>query len=85
MLVVWLVIAILCFGEVGCTVLLAPPGWSTASVRAFTLMHFGVYPDLAVLALVAAGYILIPWLVLVALLQRRSCEHSAISSQQSVL
>ncbi|MCK4340308.1 MAG: iron ABC transporter permease [Phycisphaerae bacterium] len=70
-LVVWLLLAILCFGEVGCTVMLAPPGWATASVRAFTLIHFGVYRDLAVLAIAAAGYILIPWLALAALLRRR--------------
>ncbi len=69
--IVWLVIMILCFAEVGCTVLLAPPGWTTASVRAFTLMHFGVYRDLAVLALTSVGCILLPWLVLVCLLKRR--------------
>ncbi len=70
-LVVWLVIVVLCFGEVGCTVLLAPPGWPPASVRAFTLLHFGVYQDLAVLALLAVGCILVPWLVLAWLLRRR--------------
>ena len=69
--IVWLVVAVLCFAEVGCTVLLAPPGWTTASVRAFTLMHFGVYRDLAVLALASVGCILLPWLVLVCLLKRR--------------
>jgi len=69
--IVWLVVAVLCFAEVGCTVLLAPPGWTTASVRAFTLMHFGVYQDLAVLALASVGCILFPWLVLVCLLKRR--------------
>ncbi|HUU97619.1 MAG TPA: ABC transporter permease subunit [Phycisphaerae bacterium] len=69
--IVWLVIAVLCFAEVGCTVLLAPPGWTTASVRAFTLMHFGVYRDLAALALASVGCILFPWLLLVCLLKRR--------------
>ncbi len=47
------------------------PGWTTASVRAFTLMHFGVYRDLAVLALASVGCILFPWLLLVCLLKRR--------------
>jgi iron(III) transport system permease protein len=69
--IVWLVIAVLCFAEVSCTVLLAPPGWLTASVRAFTLMHFGVYQDLAVLAIASAGCILLPWLVLICLLKRK--------------
>jgi iron(III) transport system permease protein len=71
-LVVWLVIAILCFGEVSCTMLLAPPGWPPASVRAFTLLHSGVYQDLAVLALVAAGCVFLPWLVLLMLLRRQT-------------
>jgi iron(III) transport system permease protein len=70
-LVVWLVIVILCFGEVSCTMLLAPPGWPPAAVRAFTLLHFGVYQDLAVLSLVAVGCILVPWVALVLLLRQR--------------
>lgn len=70
-LVVWLVIVILCFGEVSCTALLAPPGWPPASVRAFTLLHFGVYQDLAVLAVATVGCILVPWLALLSLLRSR--------------
>ncbi len=68
--IVWLVVLILCFGEVGTTVLLAPPAWSVASVRAATLMHFGVYRDLAVLALLSVVYIVLPWLLLVYLIKR---------------
>ncbi len=67
-LLVWLLIVILCFGEVGATMLLAPPGWETASVRAFTLIHFGVYRDLAVLALLSTAFILLPWGLLIWLL-----------------
>lgn len=59
--VVWLVLVILCFSEIGATVLLAPPGWQTAAVQAFTLLHFGVYGDLAVLALLSVAFILLPW------------------------
>ncbi|MBN2560439.1 MAG: iron ABC transporter permease [Phycisphaerae bacterium] len=68
--VVWLVVIILCFSEVGATVLLAPPGWATASVRAFTLIHYGVYRDLAVLAILSVGSLVLPWLLLVVLLRR---------------
>jgi iron(III) transport system permease protein len=68
--VVWLVVLILSFGEVSATLLLAPPGWSTASVRAATLIHFGVYRDLAVLALLSVGYIVLPWFALVCLVRR---------------
>lgn len=70
--VAWLVVLILCFGEVGTTVLLAPPGWPTVSVRAFTLLHFGVYRDLAVLALLSVAAILLPWALLWGLLRRGS-------------
>ncbi len=67
---VWLVVVILCVAEVGTTVLVAPPGWPTASVRAFTLMHFGVYHDLATLALLAAALVLLPWAGLLWSVQR---------------
>lgn len=66
----WLVIVILCFAEVGATVLLHAPGWATASVTAFLLLHKGVYGDLAVLALLSAGFVLLPWLLIVCLLRR---------------
>lgn len=60
-LIAWLILAILCFGEIGTTVLLAAPGWEPAAVQAFTLLHFGVYQDLAVLAVLAAACVLAPW------------------------
>lgn len=67
-----LVLMILCFGEVGATMLLAPPAYGTvASVRAFTLIHYGVYPDLATLALMCVGCIVVLWLPLALLLHRR--------------
>ncbi|MFQ5805867.1 MAG: ABC transporter permease [Phycisphaerae bacterium] len=69
--IIWLIIVILCFAEVGATTLLAPPGWCSASVRAFTLMHYGVYGDLALLAVLSVGIIFIVWLLLVYLLKRR--------------
>lgn len=68
--VVWLVVVILCFAEVSATVLLAPPGWATASVRAFTLIHHGIYHDLAVLALLSMVFILLPWGLLAWYLRR---------------
>lgn len=65
----WLVVLIFCFAEVGTTVLLHAPGWPTASVRFATLIHFGVYRDLAALALLSAAAILIPWALLIWLLK----------------
>ena len=69
--VVWLITVILCFAEVGATKLVAPPGWNTASVRAFTLIHGGVDGNLALLAVLSTGIILVLWLFLVCLLKRR--------------
>ncbi len=63
---------ILCFAEVGATMLLAPPGWATVAVRAFTLIHYGVYRDLAVLAVLSVVSIALPCLVMVLLLRRSS-------------
>jgi iron(III) transport system permease protein len=69
--IVWLIVVILSFADVGTTILVTPPGWDTAAVRAFTLLHFGVYRDLAVLAILSAGFILLPWLLLIGLLKWR--------------
>jgi iron(III) transport system permease protein len=71
LLAVLLISLILCIGEIGCSILIAPPGWSPVSVRAFTLMHFGVYRDLAVLAIVSIGLAAGPWLGLYWLLSQR--------------
>lgn len=68
--IVWLVVLVLCFAELGTTNLVFPPDWATASVRAFTLIHNGVYRDLAVLALVSIAFILLPWVLLAWLLKR---------------
>jgi iron(III) transport system permease protein len=72
--VVWLVMVVLCFAEIGTTVLLVPPGWETVSVRAFGLLHFGVYRDLAVLALLAIGFTLPPWALLLWAWRRRTFQ-----------
>lgn len=68
--IAFLVVCVLCLGELPCTMLLAPPGWTPVSVRSFTLLHFGVYRDLAVLAIAAGLAIVLPWLGLVLLLRR---------------
>lgn len=78
---VWLVIVILCLGEIGATILVVPPGWDTVAVRAFTLLHFGVYRDLAVLAVLSAGTILVLALPLVWLLRRRVRQAGALPGQ----
>ena len=72
--IVWLVILILAFAEIGATKMVVPPGWSTAAVRAFSLLHYGVYGDLAVLALLSVTIIFLLWLALVRLLRRRLAQ-----------
>lgn len=75
-LLAWLVIVILCFTEVGASVLVQAPGWAPAAVVAFQELHMGVYADLAVLALLSIPYVLVPWglavWVLRMLLRRRA-------------
>ncbi len=61
---VWVIQFVLCLGEVAASKLVVPPAVPLLSVRAFTLLHSGVYHDLAVLALVGAGLVLPPGLIL---------------------
>jgi len=83
MLVAWLIVAILCFGEVACTVILAPPGWNPASVRALTLIHFGVYRDLAVLTVLSVACIAVPWFALLIALRARIGHSERLPRQDS--
>jgi iron(III) transport system permease protein len=69
--VVWLLLVILCIGELGASALLARPGRETMSIRFSTLIHYGVYRPLAVLAILSIGGIVLPWLLLVITLRRK--------------
>lgn len=60
-----LIIALLCVGEIACTQLLVPPGWSIAAVIAYNQLHYGLYQDLAVLSLLSAAAAVLPWLLAV--------------------
>lgn len=66
-----LVVMILSAGELPCSVLVTPPGYSTVGERFFTLMHSGFYPDVAVLCVLSIAVIVVPWAGLVVLLRRR--------------
>lgn len=76
--VVWLVLAVLCFGEVATAQLLHPPGNPTAAVTAFQLLHGGVYRDVAWLAVLSAGAVLMPWTLLLVTANRQGCRCRAI-------
>ncbi len=66
----WAVAFVLAFGELGATILIAPPGESTLPVRVYTLIANTPAGNVAALALTQAMIALLP-LVLFALLIRR--------------
>lgn len=67
-----LICLVLAFAEIGTSVLIAPPGYSIASVRVFGLLHGGVYRDVAVLTILSAICMVGPWAGLAWLLRRRT-------------
>jgi iron(III) transport system permease protein len=56
------VVAILSLGELPCSQLLAPPGYTTVSARFFSLVHYGLDEDWAALCLFSVLAIGIPYL-----------------------
>ncbi|MGI8918160.1 MAG: ABC transporter permease subunit, partial [Pyrinomonadaceae bacterium] len=70
----WLVSFILAVGELGTTILVAPPGESTLPVRIYTLIANTPSSEVAALALMEVGIILVPLTVL-ALLTRAGVQH----------
>ncbi|MBA3356990.1 MAG: iron ABC transporter permease [Pyrinomonadaceae bacterium] len=70
----WLVSFIFAVGELGTTILVAPPGESTLPVRIYTLVANSPSSEVAALALMEVGIILIP-LTLLALLTRVEVKH----------
>ncbi len=61
MLVTGFIVMILCVGELPCSLLVTPPGFSTVGARFFSLIHYGLYPDAAALCLISIGVIIVPW------------------------
>ncbi len=50
--VAWLLVFVLSLGELGASFLVVPPGRATLTLRFFTLIHYGVYPDAAGICLI---------------------------------
>ena len=67
---VGLIVFVLSIGELPCSVLVAPPGCVTVGIRFFSLVHYGMYPDAAVLCLLSIGSVALPCGVLLVLVQR---------------
>lgn len=64
LMAVWVVVFVLAFGELGTSILVAPPGESTLPIRIYTLIANAPPADVAALALLQAGVILAPVLLL---------------------
>ncbi len=60
----WVVSFIFCFGELGATLLVAPPGESTLPVRVYTIIANTPSSEVAALALLQASVVLVPLVIL---------------------
>ena len=67
----WLIAFVLAFGELGVSILVAPPGETTLPIRIYTLVANAPSSSVAVLALLQAGIILGPLAALGAILAHR--------------
>lgn len=61
---------VLSLGEIGATVLIAPPGPTTLTVHFFTLIHYGVYADAATICLTLATTVAVFGLIVFTLWPR---------------
>jgi iron(III) transport system permease protein len=66
----WVIVFILAFGELGVSILVAPPGEATLPIRVYTIIANAPPSDVAALALLQAGVILVPLAVLGAAISR---------------
>ena len=63
----WLLSFVLSLAELGASFLVVPPGHNTLTVRFFTLIHYGVYPDAAGLCLLLLALVGLPAALLACL------------------
>jgi iron(III) transport system permease protein len=70
----WIVSFIFCFGELGATLLVAPPGESTLPVRVYTLIANTPLSEVASLALLQVSITLFPLVLLALLFRKRKRE-----------
>jgi iron(III) transport system permease protein len=71
LVVAWLIVFVLAFGELGVSILVAPPGETTLPIRIYTIIANAPSSSVAVLALLQASIILGPLAVLGAILVHR--------------
>ena len=73
----WVVSFIFCFGELGATILVAPPGESTLPVRVYTLIANTPSSEVASLALMQVGITLVPLILLNIFVPKKGARRSA--------
>jgi iron(III) transport system permease protein len=73
----WVVSFIFCFGELGATILVAPPGESTLPFRVYTLIANTPSSEVASLALMQVGITVVPLLLLTVFLSKKGMRKSA--------
>jgi iron(III) transport system permease protein len=67
----WVIVFIFSFGELGATILVAPPGESTLPVRIYTLLANTTSSQVAALALMQAAIVLTPLILLAIVFNRK--------------
>ena len=70
----WVVSFVLAFGELGASILVAPPGETTLPIRTYTIIANAPASSVAILALLQASVVLGPLAVLAALLAHREAS-----------
>ena len=70
----WVVTFVLAFGELGVSILVAPPGEATLPIRIYTIIANAPSSSVAILALLQAGIVLGPLLALGAILAHRGTQ-----------
>jgi iron(III) transport system permease protein len=67
----WVIVFIFSFGELGATILVAPPGESTLPVRIYTLLANTTSSQVAALALMQAAIVLTPLILLAIVFNKK--------------
>ena len=70
LLAAWVIVFTLAFGELGATILVAPPGEATLPIRIYTIIANSPPSQVAALALLQTSMIFIPLAVLAFALSR---------------
>lgn len=67
----WVIVFLFSFGELGATILVAPPGESTLPVRIYTLLANTTSSQVAAMALMQAAIVVTPLILFAVLLKKR--------------